>query len=49
MRSTQLLVNLNNIKYNIKQIKEYLGSGTNIMPIVKAFGYGSYLNRCSDI
>ena len=49
MRSTQLLVNLNDIRYNIKEIKKYLKEGINIMPIVKAFGYGSYLNSCSNI
>ncbi len=49
MRSTQLIVNLNDIRYNISAIKKYLGTGVSIMPIVKAFGYGTYLNCCPDI
>ena len=49
MRSTQLLVNLKSIRNNICEIKKYLGSGIDIMPIVKSFGYGSHLNCCPEI
>lgn len=49
MRATQLIVNLNNIKHNIIEIKKYLGNEINIMPIVKSYGYGSHLNECPEI
>lgn len=49
MRKTQLIVDLKKIKHNILELKKYLGDGINMMPIVKAFGYGSYLNTCLEI
>lgn len=49
MRSTQLIIDLNNIKHNINSIKKYLGDKVEIMPIVKANGYGTHLNYCVDI
>ena len=49
MRSTQLIVNLKSIKNNINELKKYLGSDINIMPIVKCFGYGSHLNNYPEI
>lgn len=49
MRSTQLIVNLKNIKHNIEEIKKYLGNSINIMPVVKSYGYGSHLNECPEI
>lgn len=49
MRATQVIVNLESIKHNILEIKKYLGSNVNIMPVVKAYGYGTYLNCCSEI
>ncbi len=49
MRSTQLIVDINNIKHNINELKRYLNNEVKIMPIVKAEGYGSHLNYCPDI
>ena len=49
MRSTQLIINLNNIEKNIDSIRKYLGNSVEIMPIVKANGYGTHLNYCADI
>lgn len=49
MRSTQLIINLNNIQYNIDSIKQYLGNKVEVMPIVKANGYGTHLNYCQEI
>ena len=49
MRSTQLIIDLNNIQYNINSIKQYLGNEIEVMPIVKANGYGTHLNDCIDI
>lgn len=48
MRVTKLEVNLNNINYNVKKIKEYIGKDVELMPIVKAYGYGSFINYESD-
>lgn len=49
MRSTQLIVDIDKILYNISKIKDYLGSDINIMPIVKSFGYGTHINECSEM
>lgn len=49
MRSTKLEVNITNIKYNLIQIKKYVGKKVTIMPIIKANGYGSYINFNKDI
>ena len=49
MRSTQLIVDLNSIEHNIREVKKYLRSDINIMPIVKSFGYGSHIHTCPDI
>ena len=49
MRSTQLIINLSNIQHNINSIKQYLGNEVEVMPIVKANGYGTHLNYCIDI
>lgn len=49
MRATQLIVDLKSIRNNINELKKYLGTDVNIMPIVKSFGYGSHLNSCPEI
>ena len=49
MRSTRLLIDLDIIKNNIKKIKDYIGNSVDMMPIVKAYGYGSYINECPDL
>ena len=49
MRSTQLIINVNNIENNIKRLREFLGDSTSIMPIVKANAYGTNLNYCPEI
>lgn len=48
-RPTVLEVNLDNFKYNISKIKEVVGEDVTIMPVVKANGYGTYINKCIDI
>lgn len=40
----KLEVNLENIFYNINEIKKIVGSDVNIMPIIKDNAYGTYLN-----
>ena len=42
-------VNLENFKYNVKQIQEYVGNDVKLMPVIKANGYGTYINKKLDI
>lgn len=44
MRPTVMEVNLSDFKYNINSIKKYLNKDVLLMPVVKANGYGTYLN-----
>lgn len=46
---TKMIVNIKNFKNNIKEIRNYLNEDTEIMPIVKASAYGTYLNTRLDI
>lgn len=48
-RPTYLEINLNNFEYNIEQIKKIVGSNVDIMPVIKANGYGTYINKRLDI
>lgn len=48
-RDTKLVVNLHYIKYNINEIKKYVGTDIQIMLIVKANGYGSHINFCPEL
>ena len=44
MRPTVMEVNLYDFKYNINSIKKYINSDVLLMPVIKANGYGTYLN-----
>ena len=48
-RPTVLEVNLDDFKYNIEQIKKFLKPETVVMPVIKADGYGTYINKRLDI
>ena len=48
-RPAYLEVNLNNFLYNIEQIKNKIGKDVNIMPVIKANGYGTYINKRLDV
>lgn len=48
-RPTVMEVNVDNFKHNINEIKKMVGKGTNIMPIIKANGYGTYINKRLDV
>lgn len=48
MRNTRLIIDLDKYKSNINKIKKYVDDKT-IMPIVKANGYGTYINKRIDI
>jgi alanine racemase len=43
-RQSFLEIDTNAFKYNVKQIKKYV-SGKDIMPVIKANGYGTYINK----
>lgn len=47
-RPTVMEVELENFRYNIKQIKALVGD-TKLMPVIKANGYGTYINKCLDL
>lgn len=48
-RPTQLLVDLKAIEKNIANIKKMIGNGVQLMPVVKANGYGTHLNFMNEI
>lgn len=49
LHPTIMEININNFKHNIKVIKDYLNKDIEIMPIIKANAYGTYLNTRLDI
>ena len=49
MRPTVLEVNLNSFENNINEIKKFLPSQIKLMPVIKANGYGTYINTRLDI
>jgi len=48
-RPAWLEINLKNLKYNIKQIQNKIGPNVKIMPVIKASGYGTYINQRLDV
>ena len=42
-------INLYNLEYNINQIQNYVGDNIKLMPVIKANGYGTYINQRLDI
>ncbi len=48
-RPTRMVVSIKNFKHNIELIKSRLEEGTKIMPVIKANGYGTYLNTKIEI
>ena len=48
-RPTVMEIDLNNFNYNVEQIKKYIGSNVNIMPVIKANAYGTWINKKLDI
>ncbi len=47
-RQTYMEINKSNFKYNIEQIRKYVPD-MEIMPVIKANGYGTYINRCLEL
>ena len=48
-RPTYMEVSIDNFNYNINKIKEIVGSNVKLMPVIKANGYGTYLNKRIDV
>ena len=48
-RPAWLEINLKNLQYNIKQIQNKVGPNVNMMPVIKASGYGTYINQRLDV
>lgn len=48
-RPVYLEINLNDFEFNIKQIQNYVGKNIELMPVIKANGYGTYINRKLEI
>ena len=45
MRPSYLEVDLDAFDFNVKQIKNYVGDNVTIMPVIKANGYGTHINK----
>jgi len=43
-RPTYMEINTSNFLYNLEQIKNKVGTGVKLMPVIKANAYGTYLN-----
>lgn len=48
-RPTYMEVDLNNLLFNIKSIHDMVGKQAKLMPVIKANGYGTYINYRLDI
>ena len=48
-RPAFLEINLNNLQYNIEQIQNKVGKDVKLMPVIKASGYGTYINQRLDV
>ena len=48
-RPTLMEIDLNAFNHNINEIKKYIGPNKEIMPVIKANAYGTYINKRLDI
>lgn len=48
-RPTFMEINLNDFEHNVKQIQNKVGIGVKLMPVIKANGYGTYINQRLDV
>ena len=48
-RPTFLEIDLNALDFNIKEIQKKVGEHVKLMPVIKANGYGTYINKRLDI
>ena len=49
MRASYMEIDLEAFKSNINEIKKYVGDGIELMPVIKANGYGTYINYQKEI
>ena len=48
-RPTVMEVSKENFNYNVQQIRNYVGENVELMPVIKANGYGTYVNTQLDL
>jgi len=48
-RPTIMEISIDNFIHNINEIKKIVGDGVNVMPVIKANAYGTYLNTQLDV
>lgn len=48
-RPTVMEVDLKAFEHNIREIKNIIGNNVNIMPVIKANGYGTHINTINEI
>ncbi|MBP3255413.1 MAG: alanine racemase [Clostridia bacterium] len=48
-RPAYLEIDLNNLEYNINKIQETVGKDVKLMPVIKANGYGTYINQRLEV
>ena len=47
-RQSYMEISKSNFKHNIREIKKFVGN-KEVMPIIKANGYGTHVNKCLDL
>ncbi len=48
-RPTVMEISKENFKYNVEKIREYVGTEVDLMPVIKANGYGTHINKQLDL
>lgn len=48
-RPTVMEISKENFNYNVQQIQNYVGENVELMPVIKANGYGTYVNTQLDL
>lgn len=48
-RQSYMEISKSNFKYNIEQIRKYINNSVEVMPVIKANGYGTYINKCLEL
>lgn len=48
-RPVVMEINLNHFEHNMNKIREKIGNDVAIMPVIKANGYGTYINKRLDV
>lgn len=47
-RPTRMEIDLDNLDYNVNSIQNKVGNNVKLMPVIKANGYGTYINKRLD-